>query len=384
MPPSFALALFIAIASMWPLGSAVAQTVLDRSLNEQFVLLPIAVKTVDGIVHQREFVLTIFKPSGPGPFPTVIASHGRSMEGRSEYGRSQLLGYYFVRRGFAVLVPTRVGYGVSGYDIDPERSLKFGMDCDTSRYAPLAENILAHIRESITYAKQQPWVDAERLLLAGNSAGGFGSIVAVGDLQTRILAVVNFAGGAGGESERPGRPCNPGDVETRMADAARKRPVPSIWFYSENDRLWGPEVPRDWHAGYVRAGGLAELHMLPPLGQDGHLIVYGRAGIKLWRPHLDRFLTTLGFDPRKSPPGAPPPTGFAKIESVEAVPLVSEKGRADYKLFLDADIPRAFAIGPDGSWALGSTIENVLARCREYAKAACKLYAVNDDVVWTP
>jgi dienelactone hydrolase len=381
MPPSLALALFIAISSMWPLGSAVAQTVLDRSLNEEVERLPIAVKTIDG-VHQREFVLTIFKPSGPGPFPTVIASHGRTTEGRAEFGRSQILGYYFVHRGFAVLAPTRVGYGVSGSDIDPERS--YPMDCDTRRYAPLAENILAHIRVSITYAKQQRWIDTERLLFAGFSAGGFGSIVAAGDLQTRILAVVNFAGGIGGESERPERPCNPGYVEVRMADAARKRPVPSIWFYSENDRLWGPQVPRDWHAAYVRAGGRAELHMLSPLGQNGHPIIFGRAGIKLWRPHLDRFLATLGFDVRKPPPGAPPPSGFAKIESVEAVPLVNEKGRAGYEWFLEADIPRVFAIGPDGSWAFGSIIEEVLARCRERAKAACKLYAVNDDVVWTP
>ena len=406
MPFAFVLALLVAAASLWPLWPAVAQVErkpgggpgaltqppaapeppLDRSLNEEVVRLPIAVKTVDGRMHRREFVLTIFKPDGPGPFPTVIASHGRDSQRRPEFGRSRILRGYFVRRGFAVLAPTRVGYGVSGYDIDPERSFGVEANCDAWRYEPLAANVAAHIRELIAYAGRQPWADSERFLLSGISAGGFGSIVAAGDSPARILAIVNFAGGIGGKNDRLGRPCNPRDVEMRMAAAARKRPLPSIWIYSENDRLWGPRVPRDWHVAYVGAGGRAELHMLPPIGQDGHDIV--DPGVTLWRPHLDRFLTTLGLDPRKPPPGSPPPSGFAGLEDVRSVPIVSNKGREGYKAFLEGDVPRAFAIGPDGSWTwVGgnpSAIEAVLARCRELAKTACKLYAVNDDVVWKP
>ena len=83
MPMSLALALLVAAASLWQLGPAnaqrrqsppdhrqagVAEPPLDRSLNEEVVRLPIAVKTVDGRTHRREFVLTVFKPDGPGPF----------------------------------------------------------------------------------------------------------------------------------------------------------------------------------------------------------------------------------------------------------------------------------------------------------------------------
>src|SRR5262245_57551103 len=99
------LALLLAGGCLWPLASAAAHSdrkpaggpgtvtqppaaaepPLDQSLNEQVVRLPITVKTVDGRTHQREFVLTIFKPSGAGPFPTVIASHGRDPQKRWEF-----------------------------------------------------------------------------------------------------------------------------------------------------------------------------------------------------------------------------------------------------------------------------------------------------------
>jgi hypothetical protein len=135
---------------------------------------------------------------------------------------------------------------------------------------------------------------------------------------------------------------------------------------------------------YLKAGGTAELLMLPPLGNDGHDII--DPGIKLWRPQVDRFLTTLGFSPRKPPSGAPPPSSFANLEDVGSVPLVNDKGREGYKEFLESDVPRAFAIAANGAWAwVGgnrTALESVLARCGQVAKAACKLYAVNDDVVW--
>ncbi len=368
-------------------GSAASGSELDPTLNEEVVRLPLAVKLVDGTVHKREFVLTIFRPSGQGPFPTVIANHGRNSKKRAEFGRSRLLRFYFVRRGFAVLAPTRIGYGVSGHDIDPERSYGSANNCDTWRYEPLAANIASHIAATIAYAERQSWFDKERVLLAGVSAGGFGSIVAASDLPVGIVAVVNFAGGIGGDvKNRPGRPCNPGDVEQRMVAAASRKPVPTIWIYAENDRYWGPRVPHAWHAAYVRAGGRAELLMLPPIGEDGHDII--DPGVKLWRPRLDRFLTALGFDPRRAPSGAPPPSAYAGLEDVGAVPLVNDKGREGYRAFMEGDVPRAFAIGPDGSWAWVhgnlTAIESVLARCREFAKTSCKLYAVNDDVVWTP
>jgi hypothetical protein len=162
--------------------------------------------------------------------------------------------------------------------------------------------------------------------------------------------------------------------------------VLTIWFYAENDRYWGPSVPREWHASYVGAGGKAEFHMLPPLGEDGHNII--SLGGEHWRPLLDRFLVSLGYAPRMPPPGAPPPSGFAPLEAVPPVARLSQKCRELYATFLGKEVPRAFAIAPNGgcAWFSGQldVMGKSLARCQELTKLACKLYAVNDDVVWTP
>jgi len=81
----------------------------------------------------------------------------------------------------------------------------------------------------------------------------------------------------------------------------------------------------------------------------------------------------------------PPPTKFARLEDVEAVPYLSAASRQGYQSFLALPKPRAFVIAPDGAWAFSSKDFDVLASalrsCEEKHKG-CKPYAVDDQVVW--
>ena len=361
----------------------------DPQLNEQVVKVPVTVTLQGGTLHKGEFVLTTFKPNGPGPFPAVVVSHGRvgsqkerAAYGRAEFGRSWMY-YYWTLRGFVVLAPTRIGYGVSGADIDPEYAPG---PCNAFDFAPLASAVTAHIRATIEYAATQAWIDKDNLLLAGQSGGGFGSIVAAGERLPGVKALVNFAGGAGGSPQsHPEQPCSPQDVELQLVKAARRGAIPSIWFYAENDRFWGAKLPRAWHAAYVEAGGTAEFHMLPPLQEDGHEII--GSGYEHWRPRLDHFLNSMGFAPRKLP-GAPRPTRFAPLGQAPPVPALFARCLERYDVFLKWDVPRAFALSPTGDCAYAAGELDVMAsslkRCEQRAKQACKLYAVNDEVVWVP
>jgi dienelactone hydrolase len=364
----------------------------DPQLNENVVKVPVTLTLQDGTLHKGEFVLTTFKPDGPGPFPAVVVSHGRDGSpkaraefGRAEYGASSWMYHYWTLRGFAVLAPTRIGYGVSGTDVDPE---VLRGSCDSLDFAPAASVVTAHIRATIEYAATQAWIDNDNIVLAGESGGGFGSIIAAGQRLPGVKAVVNFAGGAAGQPHsHPERPCSPQNVELLLLQAARQGAVPSIWFYAENDRFWGARLPRMWHVAYVGAGGTAEFHMLPPLPEDGHgVVVYG---FEHWRPRLDRFLSSMGYAPRKLPWGAPQPTGFAPLERSPAVANLSGWCVGAYDRFLTLeDLPRAFAISPNGgctySWGALDVMTRVLASCHQRYKEACKLYAVNDEVVWVP
>ena len=89
-------------------------------------------------------------------------------------------------------------------------------------------------------------------------------------------------------------------------------------------------------------------------------------------------------------------SGFANIRDVDAIPMISDAGRDMYRKFLDIKGPRAFAISTEGAWATalgGSPVdeslsrepsERAVARCNSIWKSQCRLYAVNDVVVWRP
>jgi dienelactone hydrolase len=263
----------------------------DPALNEQIVRIPDVVTLPTGERIKRDFVVSVFKPNGAGPFPLAVSSHGRPAD-RAGIGRSRLLSEFFVRRGFAVLVPTRIGYGASGYDIDPEGRLD--SDCKRWRYDNLVRNVVTHIEATLAYARTQSWADNRRIVLVGESAGGFGSLVAAGALSANIRAVINFAGGAGGDpTHRPGRPCNPGDIMRQLEAAAAKKTIPTLWIYAKNDRYWGSTIPHQWHSGYVGAGGKAEFLQLPALGADNHDFV--DVDTEYWMLPVERFLGRTVF-----------------------------------------------------------------------------------------
>lgn len=93
-------------------------------------------------------------------------------------------------------------------------------------------------------------------------------------------------------------------------------------------------------------------------------------------------------DPQTGEPmPRPETTSFAKLEDVNAVPGLSEEKRKVYRKFLAEPLPRAFAVSESGSvgWASRSpdSMNRALYFCQVYAKQACRLYAVDNDVVWT-
>jgi hypothetical protein len=91
---------------------------------------------------------------------------------------------------------------------------------------------------------------------------------------------------------------------------------------------------------------------------------------------------------------APPPSGFAALGDTAAVPHLGPRSRERYHEWTQRANPKAFAIAPDGHFfaANGTSpsdkslpsdpIERALTGCEKTAKMPCKLYAVNDNVVW--
>jgi len=238
----------------------------------------------------------------------------------------------------------------------------------------------------VAHMRAQPDIDPARLVIIGQSLGGFTTVAANAARPDGLIAAINVAGGHGGNpEERPGNPCQAYMLGNTFGVWGKTANAPMLWLYTENDKYFSPKNSRSWFDAYVKAGGKAEYKLMPAFGDDGHQLL-GRAG-DLWQPVVDEFLARHGF----ATPGTitrPTVTGAGKAIDVAAVPMISARQREDiYQRFLSAKSPKAIAIGSGGRMGFASgddAMSNALGFCQRRTGQPCKLYAVDDDVVWTP
>jgi len=282
-------ALACACLCIW--SAHAAGQALAQDLNETVASVPVTVNNLYGRAFTGKVIVTQFKPAGAGPFPIVIINHGRGND-RSKPGRFRYTqqARFFTERGFAVFVPTRLGYGDTGVDPDPEDS----GGCRDKDYAPMAEAASTEVLAVLAYAKQQPYVNPERVLLVGQSVGGYTTTATAAKMPQGLVAAINFAGGSGGDPEtHPGVPCQGSKLENMYARFGKTAKVPMLWIYTENDLYFGPQYSQAWHAAFNQAGGQAELKLLPPFAKNGHTLFV--AGLNIWEPLVAEFLGRNGF-----------------------------------------------------------------------------------------
>jgi dienelactone hydrolase len=321
---------------------------LAAELNETVVRVPVTVGLLSGRTRTGEMIVTHLRPPGPGPFPVVVFSHG-SYSPANKVDRFRLKDRtrdYWIKRGFAIVAPTRLGYGLTGTNPFPEFS---GKDCDNRNYGPMTVATSHQISVAVDFAKTLPWADKNRMILMGHSAGGLASAVATRLEMPGVLGAINSAGGYGGRSKsHPGQPCSPDRMREVYASAGAAARIPMLWIYSANDKLWGEQLPRQWHQAFTGSGGKADFVMGPPVGTNGHSQL---DHFVAWRPHVDKFLAGLGFAVPSS--GYPARPGkAASVDDAQKIPYLSATAKRDgYGAYLALDVPRAFVIEPGGGYA---------------------------------
>lgn len=366
-------------------GEAANQTPLARDLQEQVLEVAVTVQDLHGRRESRTIPVTVFRPQGAGPFPLLVLNHGRASSpaerAQTPRFRMEQQARYFVGKGFVVAVPTRVGYGQAQQgDFDPESSGR----CTQPQIGPMSQAASDQVLAVVAQARQWPGVDASRWWVAGQSVGGLTSVATVMRAPDGLQAGINFSGGTGGNpKERPGQPCNPQQIAQHWQGGAGQAKVPMLWVYWENDQYWGPDIPKQWLQAYLRGGGQAQWLQLGPIAGDGHQ-GFSR-DMDRWTVAVDEFLARQGIT-QAAVPAVPAATGFAPLQEGARVP-VPASGQDLYRRFLASPLPRAFAVGPagqsgyaTGDWAVG----RALGFCQARSGLACRLYAVDDQVVWTP
>lgn len=281
------IALFLVLATSSALVSlALAQPSVS---NEEVVRIPVTVRALFGT---KELALegTTYRPDGDGPFPLAVLNHGsprnaadRRNRTRERYAQQSA---WFVARGFAVVIPMRRGYAGSEGDW-----AEGGGPCDRSNWHFAGRESAKDIRAAVEFMQAMPFVDRSRVVLVGQSAGGFGVLALAAEGVEGLKGVINFAGGRG--SAQAGKNCSPENVIYSMGQFGRTTKVPTLWTYTENDSYFPVSMIQEMHAAFRKRGGDAELIVLPPFGTEGHLL-FSR-GVELWSPLVESFLDRLGL-----------------------------------------------------------------------------------------
>ena len=261
----------------------------DQTIQEEVWAIPVTLPTVAYVV----------RPVGKGPFPLVVMNHGVSMNQR-ERGFFPLVelrdaAMWFARRGYMVVAPSGSGYGAAALD-EPERGLyslffsKVG-SCDNPNFHDAGRFVALLDKWIIEYMTDQKLIVPDNIIVVGQSAGGWAAIALSSENVPGVRAIVTFAAGRGGRvGGKPNNNCAPDRLVTATGEFGRTARTPMLWIYIENDTFFGPELSRRMHAAYTKGGGIAEYHLLPPFGSDGHFLVSSSDSLPLWTPLVGSFL----------------------------------------------------------------------------------------------
>jgi invasion protein IalB/predicted esterase len=239
----------------------------------------------------------LVRPVGDGPFPLVIMNHGISLDA-NQRTMFPMIEYrdaarWFARRGYVVISPIR--YGASSLD-DKDQGLYGAVfahvgSCDNPNFRGPGLAIATLNEWVIDYMSKKKMIQPGKVIVVGQSGGGWGSIALASLNPSSVQAIITFAAGRGGRVDgKPNNNCAPDKLVAATGEFGRTARIPMLWIYAENDTYFGPELTKRMHQAFVQEGGNVEYRMLPPFGSDGHFMIDSADAVPIWSPFVAQFI----------------------------------------------------------------------------------------------
>jgi pimeloyl-ACP methyl ester carboxylesterase len=300
----------------------------------------------------------LIMPSDAGKHPLVIMTHGTNIGSGSNHdmgpGSLQPQALWFARRGYAVAIVVRRGYGASGGKMD-----RGSIGCNEKDFIAVSEHNARDLHAALDFLAIQPRIDAEKVLVVGASTGGYAAVSFGAFAPPNVSAVINFSGGwhmlffSGS--------CTKSGLAPAFKTLGSDTHIPELWIYAKNDHLFGPKYVASVHDAFVEGGGNAELVSVERRDGEGHYLF--AESPQIWGPIVEEFLQK-----QKLPSIAlyPDPTAT----KVKLPPGFSADAEEAFERFLKLGPYKAFAVGPAGAWSYSSgkktaklAIADALDRC---------------------
>jgi dienelactone hydrolase len=232
----------------------------------------------------------LFRPQGEGPFRLALIAHAttqnvlrRAQMPQPEY---RALAAFLVARGFAVLVPERLGHGGTG-----GKYLEDQGGCDDADYSHAARATAEEIALPLEFLRAQSFIRKDGAVILGHSAGGWGALALAGGDRNSISAIIAFAPGRGGHAnDFPNQVCAPHTLLASAAEFGKAARVPVTWLVAANDTYFSPELSRRLAGAFRSTGGRVDFHVLAPAGSEGHWLIETESGVRIASPDLERAL----------------------------------------------------------------------------------------------
>ena len=243
-----------------PLLLAFSLSLLQSAIIEDIVELQVPVKTTFSTSTEK-ITVTIWHDDTKTNTPFVLINHGRSASEREKFGRGRYVkeSQRLVELGFTVLVPTRIGYGVSGGPDLEYTPTKFSR----ANYEPAFEVMATEGVHVVKLARTLPYVNPQNGALIGISYGGAMVIAMSTKNIPGIKAILNLSGGVGGDPiKNPENPIDPQNTEDIFRAYGKLAKIPTVWVYAKNDEYWGKELPIKWFKAFAEGGSTTVMYHL--------------------------------------------------------------------------------------------------------------------------
>ncbi len=141
---------------------------------EEIIEVPVSVSNsnyANNPKFEQKITVTIWRDDSIKKAPYLLFSHGRGTDKeRADFGRASYKGNseYYVSKGFVVILPTRIGYGISGGS-----DAEYSGPCSSKNYPEQIKVAVDQSKQVLNQVLEFAYVDKTKGIVVGQSVGGF-------------------------------------------------------------------------------------------------------------------------------------------------------------------------------------------------------------------